>query len=30
MEAWRNKDWSWDIEGLSLHSYTVVRLAAAL
>jgi alpha-N-arabinofuranosidase len=25
MEAWSKKDWSWDIEGLSLHSYTVVR-----
>ena len=23
MEAWRNKTWAWDIEGLSLHSYTV-------
>ncbi|MBO9519358.1 MAG: alpha-N-arabinofuranosidase [Porphyrobacter sp.] len=25
MKAWSEKDWSWDIEGLSLHSYTVVR-----
>ena len=25
MKAWGEKDWSWDIEGLSLHSYTVVR-----
>jgi alpha-N-arabinofuranosidase len=25
MKAWNGKDWSWDIEGLSLHSYTVVR-----
>ena len=25
MKAWSGKDWSWDIEGLSLHSYTVVR-----
>ena len=25
MEAWSKKDWSWDIEGLSLHGYTVVR-----
>jgi alpha-N-arabinofuranosidase len=23
MEAWKNKTWAWDIEGLSLHSYTV-------
>jgi len=22
MKAWRDKDWSWDIEGVSLHSYT--------
>ncbi len=22
MKAWHEKDWSWDIEGLSLHSYT--------
>ncbi|HTC43572.1 MAG TPA: alpha-L-arabinofuranosidase C-terminal domain-containing protein [Steroidobacteraceae bacterium] len=22
MKAWRDKVWSWDIEGLSLHSYT--------
>jgi alpha-N-arabinofuranosidase len=25
MKAWSEKDWSWDFEGLSLHSYTVVR-----
>ena len=25
MKAWSEKDWSWDIEGLSLHSYTTVR-----
>jgi len=25
MKAWQNHDWSWDINGLSLHSYTVVR-----
>lgn len=25
MKAWQNHEWSWDIEGLSLHSYTVVR-----
>ena len=23
MKAWKNKVWSWDIDGLSLHSYTV-------
>jgi alpha-L-arabinofuranosidase len=23
MKAWQNKVWSWDIDGLSLHSYTV-------
>ena len=25
MEAWKNKTWAWDIEGISLHSYTVVK-----
>ena len=25
MKAWKNKTWAWDIEGLSLHSYTVVN-----
>jgi len=25
MKAWKNKTWAWDIEGLSLHSYTVVK-----
>jgi alpha-N-arabinofuranosidase len=25
MKAWKNKVWSWDIDGLSLHSYTVVK-----
>jgi len=25
MKAWQNHEWSWDINGLSLHSYTVVR-----
>jgi alpha-N-arabinofuranosidase len=25
MKAWQNREWSWDINGLSLHSYTVVR-----
>lgn len=23
MEAWKNRTWSWDIEGLSLHGYTI-------
>ena len=23
MKAWQSKVWSWDIEGLSMHSYTV-------
>jgi alpha-N-arabinofuranosidase len=23
MEAWKNKTWAWDIEGISLHFYTV-------
>jgi alpha-N-arabinofuranosidase len=25
MKAWKHHTWSWDIDGLSLHSYTVVR-----
>ncbi len=25
MKAWQGRQWSWDMEGLSLHSYTVVR-----
>ena len=25
MKAWQNRQWSWDMEGLSLHSYTVVN-----
>jgi alpha-L-arabinofuranosidase len=25
MKAWSERDWSWDMEGLSLHSYTVVN-----
>jgi len=25
MKGWQNHEWSWDINGLSLHSYTVVR-----
>jgi alpha-N-arabinofuranosidase len=25
MKAWQNHSWSWDMDGLSLHNYTVVR-----
>ncbi|HEU4386407.1 MAG TPA: alpha-L-arabinofuranosidase C-terminal domain-containing protein [Blastocatellia bacterium] len=25
MKAWQNHQWSWDMNGLSLHNYTVVR-----
>jgi alpha-L-arabinofuranosidase len=25
MKAWQNHQWSWDVNGLSLHNYTVVR-----
>jgi alpha-N-arabinofuranosidase len=25
MKAWQNHQWSWDLQGLSLHNYTVVR-----
>ena len=25
MAAWKNKTWAWDIEGISLHYYTVVK-----
>ena len=25
MAAWKNKTWAWDIEGISLHFYTVVK-----
>lgn len=25
MKAWKNRQWSWDMNGLSLHNYTVVR-----
>ena len=25
MKAWQNRQWSWDLQGLSLHSYTVIR-----
>jgi alpha-N-arabinofuranosidase len=24
MKAWANRKWSWDIEGISLHNYTVI------
>ena len=24
MKAWKDRKWSWDIEGLSLHNYTVI------
>jgi alpha-N-arabinofuranosidase len=24
MKAWQNRKWSWDIDGISLHNYTVV------
>jgi len=25
MKAWQNRQWSWDMNGLSMHNYTVVR-----
>src|SRR6202171_2444284 len=25
MKAWQNHQWSWDMDGLSMHNYTVVR-----
>jgi alpha-N-arabinofuranosidase len=25
MKAWQNRKWSWDIEGVSLHNYTVIN-----
>jgi alpha-N-arabinofuranosidase len=25
MKAWQGRQWSWDMDGLSLHNYTVVR-----
>ena len=25
MKGWKNRQWSWDMDGLSLHNYTVVR-----
>jgi alpha-N-arabinofuranosidase len=29
MKSWQGRQWSWDMEGLSLHNYTVVRFPAA-
>jgi alpha-N-arabinofuranosidase len=29
MKGWQQRPWSWDMEGLSLHHYTVVRWPAA-
>jgi alpha-N-arabinofuranosidase len=29
MKSWQGRPWSWDMEGLSLHNYTVVRFPAA-
>jgi alpha-N-arabinofuranosidase len=29
MKAWQGRQWSWDMDGLSLHNYTVVRWPAA-
>ena len=25
MKAWKNRQWSWDLQGLSLHNYTVIH-----
>ena len=30
MKAWAERDWSWSMEGLSLHSYTVPQWPASL
>ena len=30
MKAWQGRSWSWDIDGLSLHNYTVVKWPPAL
>ena len=30
MKAWQKHTWSWDINGLSLHYYTVVQVAAVV
>ncbi len=29
MKAWKGHQWSWDLDGLSLHSYTVIRFPPA-
>jgi len=29
MKAWQGRSWSWDMDGLSLHNYTVVKWPAA-
>jgi alpha-N-arabinofuranosidase len=29
MKAWQRRQWSWDMDGLSLHNYTVVRWPAS-
>jgi alpha-N-arabinofuranosidase len=29
MKAYKNRQWSWDMDGLSLHNYTVVRFPAS-
>ena len=29
MKAWQGRSWSWDIDGLSMHNYTVVKWPAA-
>ena len=29
MKAWKGHQWSWDIDGLSLHSYTVIKFPPA-
>ncbi|WP_242126540.1 alpha-L-arabinofuranosidase C-terminal domain-containing protein [Sphingobium sp. Sx8-8] len=28
MKAWKERDWTWSIEGLSMHSYTVIKFPA--
>ena len=30
MKAWQGHTWSWDIDGLSLHNYTVVKWPTGL
>ena len=27
MKAWEKRQWSWDMQGLSMHNYTVVNWA---